>query len=125
MLRSVVRTIPTIWNTFSYLFRFAETTLAKSWQRKLISNILNNKNGELFYFFAIAISFKIKKYQHNLDKTSYNLFQCFRNLLSKLYYKTKQPAPSLPFTKRFFKNSCLAMFEEFPRNCSIKCDAVI
>lgn len=125
MLPSVVRTIPTIWNTFSYLFRFAETTLAKSWRRKLISNILNNKNEELFYFFAIAISFKIKKYQHNLDKTSYNLFQCFRNLLSKLYYKTKQPAPSLPFTKRFFKNSCLAMFEEFPKNCSIKCDAVI
>lgn len=60
MLRSVVRTIPTIWNTFSYLFRFAETTLAKSWRWKLISKILNNKNEELFYFFAIAISFKIK-----------------------------------------------------------------
>ena len=100
--------------------RFVECTLAKSWRWKLISYIKDSKKEEIFYFLTIVILFKLKTYEHNTDKTSYNLVQCSRKLFVKFYYKIKQPLLSnLP------KNSWLVIFEEFPRHCSIRCGVVL
>ena len=105
--------------------RFVEHTLAKSWWWKLISHILDSKNEKIFCFLTVVILFKLEKYQHNTDKTSWNLFQCSRNLLLKFYYKIKQPTPPFPFTRRFVKNSWLVVFGEFQRNCSLRCGTVL
>ena len=63
--------------------RFVEHTLAKSWWWKLISYILPNKNKEIFSFFFIFISFRLK----NINTVRYSflkfMFKCSRNLLVK------------------------------------------
>ena len=105
--------------------RFVEHTLAKSGWWKVISYILANTNEEIFSFFTIVISFKLKKYQHNTDAVFCNLFQYSRNLLLKFYYKIKQPAPPPPFTRGFSNNNWLVIFGEFPRNCSIRWGTVL
>ena len=102
--------------------RFFEHTLAKICWWKLVSYILPNKNEEIFSFFTSFISFKLKKYQHNTNTASCNLFQYSR--LVKFYYKMKQPVLHPYLQGEFLKNSWLVIFEEFLRNYSIRCGTV-
>ena len=103
--------------------RFVDHT-PKSYWWKLISYVIDDKNADIFSFFTIVISCKLKKYQHNTDKTSCNLLQCFRNLLVKFCSKMNQLALPLSLSA-FLKNNWLVIFGEFPRNCSISCGTVL
>ena len=102
--------------------RFVDHT-PKSYWWKLISYVIDDKNADIFSFFTIVISCKLKKYQHNTDKTSCNLLQCFRNLLVKFCSKMNQLALPLSLSA-FLKNNWLVILEnsqEIVRSVAVLC----